>query len=266
MTWIRRSTLAAAILLVATVPSPAEIRFGITAEPYPPFTFKDASGRWAGWEIDVMDAVCAEMKETCRVEEVAWDGIIPALLAGQIDVIWASMLITAERGEVIAFTRMYYDTPPAIIGQKTGEPDISPARLAGKLLGVQVATGHERYALKYLVPEGAEVRSYPTQDEANSDLAAGRLDYVLANSSVLLDYLATAQGAACCELKGMIVKPADDPGLYGEGVGGGLRKEDAALKERLDAAIAALAKAGAFEEITRRYPQLEGRMTLPRVE
>ena len=265
MTWTFRSTLAAAVLLLAgSAPAMADIRFGIAAEPYPPFTSKDASGQWVGWEIDVMNALCAEMKETCRVEEVAWDGIIPALLAKRIDVIWASMLITDERKEVIGFTRMYYDTPPAMIGHKNGDLDISPARLAGKFIGVQVSTGHERYARRYLVPAGAELKTYPTQDEANNDLAAGRLDYVLANSSVLLDYLATAQGAACCELKGIIAKPADDPGIYGEGVGGGLRKEDTALKEKLDAAIAALAQAGTFEAITRNYPQLTGKMTLPK--
>ena len=54
------------------------------------------------------------------------------------------------------------------------------------------------------------------------------------------------------------------PGIYGEGVGGGVRKEDTALKEKLNAAISALAKAGKFEEITKNYPQLVGKMTLPK--
>jgi polar amino acid transport system substrate-binding protein len=144
--------------------------------------------------------------------------------------------------------------------------DVSPARLKGKALGVQVSTGHERYAQKYLVPEGVDLKTYATQDEANNDLAAGRLDYVLANSSALLDYLATSQGTACCELKAIVEKPKDDPGIYGEGVGGGVRKEDTALKDKLNAAIAALAKAGKFEEITKNYPQLVGKMTLPKAE
>ena len=268
MKWTRRSTFAAAaaLFLAASAPAMADLKFGVAAEPYPPFTSKDASGKWVGWEIDVMDAVCAEMKETCKVEEVAWDGIIPALTSKQIDVIWSSMLITSKRKETIDFTQMYYDTPPAMIGPKNGDMDISPAHLKGKTLGVQVSTGHERYATKYLVPEGVELKTYATQDEANNDLAAGRLDYVLANSSALIDYLGTSQGADCCELKGMIEKPKDDPGIYGEGVGGGVRKEDTALKEKLNAAITALAKSGKFEEITKKYPQLVGKMTLPKAE
>ena len=268
MNWTRRSTLAAvaAVLLSTSAPAMAELKFGVAAEPYPPFTSKDETGKWVGWEIDAMDAVCAEMKETCTVVEVAWDGIIPALTAKQIDVIWSSMLITEKRKETIDFTQMYYDTPPALIGQKNGDMDISPEHLKGKALGVQVSTGHERYASKYLVPAGIDMKTYATQDEANNDLAAGRLDYVLANSSALYDFLDTDQGKACCEMKSIIEKPKDDPGIYGEGVGGGVRKEDTALKEKLNAAITALAKAGKFEEITQKYPQLVGKMTLPKAE
>jgi polar amino acid transport system substrate-binding protein len=264
----RRLALASATLfmLATAAPAMADLKFGVAAEPYPPFTSKDATGKWVGWEIDLMDAVCAEMKEKCEIVEVAWDGIIPALTAKQIDVIWSSMLITEKRKQTIDFSNMYYDTPPAMIGQKNGDMDYSVEHLKGKVLGVQVSTGHERYASKYLVPNGVELKTYATQDEANNDLAAGRLDYVLANSSALFEFLDTDQGKQCCEMKGMIEKPKDDPGIYGEGVGGGVRKEDTALKDKLNAAIAALAKAGKFEEITSRYPQLVGKMTLPKAE
>ena len=90
--------------------------------------------------------------------------------------------------------------------------------VCGKMLDVQVSTGHERYATKYLVPSGVGLKTYATPDEANNDLAAGRLDSVLANSSPLYDFLDTDQGGGCCELKSIVVKPEDDPGIYGEGV------------------------------------------------
>src|SRR5258707_9114561 len=87
------------------------VRFGVAAELYPPFSNKDASGKWVGFEIDLMDAVCAEMKAKCSIVEVAWDGIIPALQASKFDVIWSSMLITDKRKETIDFTDKYYHTP-----------------------------------------------------------------------------------------------------------------------------------------------------------
>jgi polar amino acid transport system substrate-binding protein len=258
-----RSVFAAAIavaMMAGAGPAMADVRFGVAAEPYPPFTSKDASGKWVGWEIDLMNAVCAEMKEKCELVEVAWDGIIPALTSKQIDVIWSSMSITAERKQTIDFSNMYYNTPTVIIGAKTGDKDITPEHLAGKVIGVQVSTIHEKYVQKYYAAAGAEVKTYSTQDEANTDLAAGRLDYVQADGSALDAFLKSEQGAACCELKDQV---KDDPAILGEGVGGGIRKEDTALKEKLNAAIAALAKQGKFVEITKNYPDLVGKMINP---
>ncbi|QIG52679.1 transporter substrate-binding domain-containing protein [Nordella sp. HKS 07] len=237
----------------------ADLKFGVAAEPYPPFTSKDASGTWVGWEVDLMNAVCAQMKEKCELVEVAWDGIIPALTAKQIDVIWSSMSITPERKQTIDFTKMYYNTPTVIIGAKNGDTDITPEHLKGKTIGVQVSTIHQKYVEKYFGADST-IKTYQTQDEANNDLAAGRLDYVQADGSALDTYLKTDQGAACCELKGAV---PEDPEILGEGVGGGVRKEDTELKAKLDTAIDALAKSGEINKITEKYPELVGKMILP---
>src|SRR6478672_13595790 len=143
----RRIVVAAAALAMmagTATAAMADIKFGIAAEPYAPYTSKDASGKWVGWEIDLMNALCAQMNEKCDLVEVSWDGIIPALTSKQIDVIWSSMSITAERKKTINFTTMYYNTPTVLIGAKDGDKDISPDHLAGKTIGVQVSTIHQR--------------------------------------------------------------------------------------------------------------------------
>lgn len=262
MTFTRRIVLAAAAaaLMATAAPAMADLKFGVAAEPYPPFSSKDASGKWVGWEIELMDALCAQMNEKCSIVEVAWDGIIPALQAKQFDLIWSSMSITEERQKTIDFSDMYYNTPTVVIGAKTGDLDITPDHLKGKILGVQVSTTHERYAQKFFGAAGAEIKTYATQDEANNDLAIGRLDYVQADGSALEAFLETDQGKACCEMKGQV--PHDSETL-GEGVGAGILKDNTALKEKVNAAIAELAKAGKFEEITAKYPELVGKMITP---
>jgi polar amino acid transport system substrate-binding protein len=246
--------------MATSAPAMADLKFGVAAEPYPPFSSKDASGVWVGWEIDLMNALCAQMNEKCELVEVAWDGIIPALTSKQIDVIFSSMSITAERMQTIDFSSMYYDTPTVIIGAKNGDADITPEHLKGKIIGVQVSTIHEKYVQKYF-GGGSEIKTYATQDEANSDLAAGRVDYVQADGSALDAFLKTEQGTACCELKGQV--PADKD-ILGQGVGAGLRKEDTAVKDKINAALNELAKAGKFDEITSKYPDLVGKMVLPK--
>jgi polar amino acid transport system substrate-binding protein len=263
MKFTRRITLAVmatGLMFGVTSAAMADIKFGVAAEPYAPYSSKDASGKWVGWEIDLMNALCAQMNEKCQLVEVAWDGIIPALTSKQIDVIFSSMSITNERKKTIDFSDMYYNTPSNLIGPKDGDKDISPEHLKGKMIGVQVSTTHEKYVQKHFVPAGAEIKTYSTQDEANNDLAAGRVDYVQADSTALDAFLKSDQGKQCCELKGTV---PEDTEVLGVGVGAGVRKEDTALKDKINAAIAALAKDKKFSEITKNYPELIGIIVTP---
>jgi polar amino acid transport system substrate-binding protein len=263
MRLLLKTLASAAIALVATVGTASAegaLKFGVAAEPYPPFTVKGADGKWSGWEVDLMNAVCAEAKLQCEMTETAWDGIIASLTSKKIDVIWSSMSITAERMQTINFTTMYYNTPTVIIGAKNGDLNITPDHLAGKTVGVQVSTVHEKYVQKYFSAKST-VKTYQTQDEVNQDLAAGRVDYVQADGGTLDAFLKTDAGKACCELKAQV---PDDSEVLGVGVGGGVRKEDTELKGKIDAAIMALAKSGELEKITAKYPDLVGKMVLPK--
>lgn len=249
---------ATVALMAAATPANADIKFGVAAEPYAPFTVKDATGKWTGWEIDLMDAVCAKLGEKCEIVDTAWEGIIPALTAKQIDVIWSSMSITDERKKTIDFTNMYYNTPSQIMGPKNGDMDITPAHLKGKSLGVQVSTTHQFYAEKHYAE--STIKTYQTQEEANQDLFSGRLDYVQADSAALDAFLKGESGAACCEAKGIV---AEDVAILGLGAGGGVRKEDTELLAKLNAAISALAVDGTIQKITEKYAELNGVLELP---
>ena len=245
-------TFAAALLLGVAAMGVAKadpVKIGVAAEPYPPFTSPDASGKWVGWEIDFIDAVCAEEKLDCVITPVAWDGIIPALTTKKIDLIVSSMSITDERKKTIDFSDKYYNTPTAIIGPKDQKFGATPDDLKGKVIGVQVSTVHAVYAKKHFT--GAqEIKEYQTQDEANNDLAAGRIDAVQADSIALGEFLKTDQGKACCDLKGMV---APDDEVLGPGVGAGVRKEDTDLKGKINAGIKAIRSNGKYDEISKKY-------------
>ena len=250
-TALKTLAFAAAIGLAAVSGAAAEqVRVGFAAEPYPPFTSPDASGNWEGWEVDFMKAMCAEAELDCVITPVAWDGIIPALTSNKIDMIIGSMSITAERLETIDFSDKYYNTPTAVIGPKGTDFEPTPEGLSGKTIGVQVATVHQVYASKYFGENGATVKEYQTQDEANNDLAAGRIDAVQADSIALDAFLKTEQGAACCDLKGNV---KDDPDILGKGVGVGLRKGEDELKAKINAAIGAIRENGTYDEFSKKY-------------
>ena len=245
---MKKSALLAAAILLAAGSAQAQVRIGVAAEPYPPFASPDAGGNWVGWEIEIIDAVCAAAGLDCVLTPTAWDGIIPALVSGRIDAIMASMSITEDRLQTIDFSDPYYNTPTVIVGQRSMQMDATPEGLAGMVLGVQVSTIHQTYAQAYF-EAGSEIRTYQTQDEANQDLASGRIDATQADSLAMESFLATDAGA-CCEIKGTV---AMDEAILGRGVGAGVRKGDDELREAINRGIAAILADGTYDAITARY-------------
>ncbi|MDF3937099.1 transporter substrate-binding domain-containing protein, partial [Pseudomonas citronellolis] len=243
--------LTGAALLVAGVASAqAEtLRFAMAAEPYPPFSVKQPDGQWTGFEPDLIHKVCAEMKAQCEIDEVAWDGIIPALLAKKVDVIFNSLSITDEREKQIAFSVPYYDTPVAVAAPSGTEVNISPEGLKGKVIGVQISTVSSNYLKKYY-EKIADVRYYDTQDSVNADLVAGRIDLMMADGVAVKSFLDSPDAkAAGIVSKGEV--PYDP--LFGRGVGAGLRKDDTALKAKLDVAIAKLVASDDYKALSNKY-------------
>jgi polar amino acid transport system substrate-binding protein len=240
----------AAGLLLSGMAMAEPVKVGIAAEPYPPFASPDASGNWVGWEVDLIKAVCAAETMDCVITPVAWDGIIPALTSGQIDAIMASMTITEERMKTIDFSDKYYNTPTVVVAAKGSGITPTAEGLAGKIIGVQVSTIHQDYAQTHFAGSAAEIKLYQTQDEANQDLVAGRIDATQADSIALDAFLATEAGATCCEAVGAV---ADDPAILGAGVGVGLRKGEDELKARFNAGIAKVIADGTYDKISAPY-------------
>lgn len=246
---IARILLAAAALAIGAGAAQAEmkkVRIG-TEGAYPPFNSVDTAGKLVGFDIEIGEALCAKMKVECTFVAQDWDGIIPALLAKKYDLILASMSITDERKEKVAFTIPYYLTPGNFIAPKdTKITEITPAALKGKTIGAQSSTTGATYLEdKY---KDSEIKLYPTQDEANADLAAGRLDAVLADKFVLYEWLEKSTDGKCCKFVGPDLKDVNP-----QGTGIAVRKEDNELREALNKAIQEINADGNFAKINAKY-------------
>lgn len=239
---------ATAIALMMSASANAELRLGLDTAPYPPFASKTEDGKQQGFEIELGEAVCAAMGETCVWTPIAWDGIIPALTAKKIDAIFASMSITEERKKTIAFSDKYYNTPAALVAAKDSDISSDPASLSGKIVGVQVSTIHANYADKYFKDSADSVKTYQAFDEHNNDLVAGRVDAVVGDSLAMKPFLDSDDG------KGFEIKAElHDNAIFGDGVGVGLRKEDTELREKFNAAIKKVREDGTYEKIAKKY-------------
>jgi polar amino acid transport system substrate-binding protein len=240
------AALAASLLALGAAQAEMKtVRIG-TEGAYPPFNGIDSSGQLIGFDIDIGKALCAKMKVECTFVAQDWDGIIPALLAGKFDAIIASMSITDERKQKVAFTDRYYTTPGTFVAPANSTiTDVSPGGLKGKVIGAQSSTTGANYLeAKY---KDSEVKLYPTQDEANADLTAGRLDVGLADKFVLYEWLKTDAGK-CCKFVGQ-----DMMDVNPDGQGIAVRKEDNELREALNKALKEIKADGTYKSINAKY-------------
>jgi polar amino acid transport system substrate-binding protein len=237
---------AAMLAVSAGAASAQKLRLG-TEGAYPPFNYATADGKIEGFDIDIGNALCAEMKVECEFIVQDFDGSIPAIQAGKFDAI-INITINPERAEKVNFTRKYYQTPPAIAVPKDSTiAGATPDDLKGKAIGVQNGTVHANFAQEKYA--GSEIKSYPTGDDARADMANGRVDAVMDGSIILTEWLKSDAGA-CCKLLGVL---AADPAVHGPGVGIALKKGNDELTAKFDAAIDAIRANGKYKEINDKY-------------
>lgn len=222
-----------------------EIRIA-TEGAYPPFNVAQPDGSITGFDVDIANALCAAMKAKCTIVAQDWDGMIPALQANKFDAIIASMSITEERQKQIDFTDKYYTTPLAVVVPKESDlAGVTPADMKGRAVGAQASTTQGNYADEVYAKAGADVKLYPTQDEATADLQNGRIDALISDKFVVTDWLA-AEGKDCCRMLGDVPGTETDAGI-------GLRKGDEALRTAFNKAIADIRADGTYKTIVAKY-------------
>ena len=244
------SALFAACLLTTPVMAKEwkTVRFGVEGA-YPPFSWTDASGEIKGFDIDLANALCQQMAVKCELVAQDWDGMIPALLSRKYDGIIAAMSITDERRKKVDFTAKYAHIPNRFVAAKGTTLELTPAGLAGRRIGVQPATTHDKYLTDNFGSDVTIVR-YGNADEAYLDLKAGRVLALLADASAIDQGLLSKAGGDKFEYVGPALT---DRQWFGDGMGIAVRKGDQDLKAKLDEAIKALRANGKYQEINQKY-------------
>lgn len=218
--------LLAVTLLLATPALAAQKTWvnGIDAN-YPPFAYIDGKGNPAGFDVDSMNWIAKKMGFAVTHKPIAWDGIIPALLARQIDMICSGMSITAERAKQVNFSEPYWTVSRVFLVPAAST--LTPQDILSKpvKLGVQRGTSEADAIQKEQKEKGYsfELRQYESAPLAIEDLLNGRID------AALMDALPAEDSIA----KGRAVKKA---GIHGEpdNFGVAMRKEDAELAKLIN--------------------------------
>ena len=226
-----------------------ELRIGRDAT-YEPFEYKAPDGKLVGFEIDLANALCAEMKRRCVFIESPWDGIVPSLLAKKYDLIMSGMTVTDQRRKTVAFSDRITDIPYRVVVKTGAGLDGSPTALKGKKVGVLKGSTEADYADKYYAKAGATVNRYESTQESYLDLVSGRVDAVIGNLVEMKSgFLSKPEGKpfefSSYELKDQVV--------LGYGTGAAMRKQDAQLRAEFNSAIKTVRSNGTYKKIADKY-------------
>ncbi|GHE21703.1 transporter substrate-binding domain-containing protein [Halomonas urumqiensis] len=241
--------LGAALVAGSANAEVRDIRIGVDV-PYEPMEYRTPDGELTGFDIDLGDAMCAEIGIQCEWVVQGWDGIIPGLQARKYDAIMSSMTINEQRREQVLFSDPYITPPSAWFApadSEIGTP--SEETLEGLTVGVQRGTLQDNYVTD-LYGDVADVNRYATADDMVLDMDSGRLDAVFLDFPIGKSTLLDSDAGDYMLIGERITEPKE---YFGEGFGIAFRQRDQELAEAFNAALATLQENGTYDEIHERY-------------
>ena len=243
-----------------------------TEGAYEPWNLTKPDGTIDGYEPELLRNLCGRMKLECKIVTQDWDGMIPALQAGKIDVIMDALSITDERKKAIDFTLPYASTPGVFVSDKTGPlakapgsgttiklandgptPSMDDLRKAfkGKTIGLQTATVYEPFVVNNF-KDVATIKEYKTAAEHDIDLVTGRIDLTFDDATYF-----TAAFAKPDNKDMTYTGPQIGGAVWGPGEAFGIRKEDGDLIGLFNAALTEATKDGTVRTLSLKWFKLD---------
>ncbi|MBO5993695.1 MAG: transporter substrate-binding domain-containing protein, partial [Acidaminococcaceae bacterium] len=144
---------------------------------YPPFGSQDVTSKeYVGFDVDVIKAIGVAEGFNVTIHNIPFDGLIPALQAGNIDVAINDITINEDRAKSVDFSKRYYIAGLGVVVKKDNNSIKTEKDLEGKRLGVSIGSTGEEAARK--IP-GAKLKVFNQLNEAFLELKNSGVDAVI---------------------------------------------------------------------------------------
>ncbi|WOF17050.1 amino acid ABC transporter substrate-binding protein [Methanoplanus sp. FWC-SCC4] len=213
--------------------------------PYQPFSMLDDEGNPTGFDVESIEWIAEDQGFSVEFKTIAWDGAIPALQSGSIDIIISGMTITPERAEKINFSTPYWTVNQAVIAMDDSDATVDEL-MAGELTigthrGCTAAIWIDQNLVETGIMPEENLKLYDNPPLAVADLINGRVDTVMYDSTVIYDII---EG-----------KPVKKIGLVetNEQFGIAVRKSDPELLEKINTGLENLMESPKWDEMIEKY-------------
>jgi ABC-type amino acid transport substrate-binding protein len=216
-----------------------------TDATYPPFEMIDpANKNIVGYDIDLINAICALANCKTSIKSAAWDGIFPALQKGDYDAVISGVTITAERDKTMDFTDPYIEVGQVVLVRANETRIKGVGDLATRTVAVQRGTTNDDAASTMQKERKIKnIKRFPTFDLAVKSLLNRDVDAVIIDSVAGAGYMGTNPGK---------LKVAGEK-FTSESLGIVVREGDAELQTAFNAALKVLRENGTLDRLYQKW-------------
>ncbi len=244
----RRLVLAAGAFAVFAASQPAlsqaaerTIVVGSSAT-YAPFAFENSSREVVGFDIDIVNAIAEKQGLKLRIVNTPFTSIFASLNNGDVDTVISGVTINDRRKQSFDFSQPYFDARQLIAVPQSSDVK-SLDDIKGKKVAVVSGSTADDVVSRLLGKTSPDIRRFESTPLIISELASGGVDAAIGDNGVIAYRVAQASG----------LKVVEDPDFPKESFGIVVRKGDDALREQLDAGLAAIRADGSYNTIYKKW-------------
>lgn len=204
---------------------------------FKPFEYKQGNDV-VGFDVDLAREIARDMGKELKIEDMAFDGLLPALSSGQVDMVVAGMSVTPDRAKNALFSDPYYSAAQRLV-VKRGSDIRNKYQLAGRKIGVQLGTTGDTLASKI---DGARVSQFPTAPSVLQELQSGGVEVVILDDAPAAQYVAN--------FPALEILPGS---LSDENYAIAIRQGNRELLDQVNRTIAAMKKDGRYDNLIRKH-------------
>ncbi|MBW1956426.1 MAG: glutamine ABC transporter substrate-binding protein GlnH [Deltaproteobacteria bacterium] len=233
--WLSIVVAAMMILICGSTVYAEKLRVGVDTA-FVPFEFKGPDGKYTGFDVELWDAIAKRLKLEYELIPMDFNGLIPGLTTGNLDVVLAAIFIKSSREKAIDFSHPYFRAGLKVMVRAENKDIRGPEDLKGKVVAVKTGTA----TVDYVNTLGtAKIVKFPNIDQAYLEVVTGGADAAMHDTPNVLYYIKTA-GQGRVKAVGPDVKAA----FYGIGF-----QQGSELRDKVNVALLEMMEDGAYDKL-----------------
>ncbi len=209
---------------------------------YPPFNSIDqATGKGVGWDYDAVTEICKRLNCVPEFKQAAWDGIFPAMQAGEFDMLADGVTFTEERAKIVDFSDPYVEVNQYLLVRVDETRTVEQMKAdANAKIGTQIGTTNEIAAKAYFTNK--TIQSFEDFGAAVLALKSGDIDGVVIDNIAGVGFMKENEGVF--KFAGQIAAGEKLAFVF---------PPKGTLRDAVNAALAAMTADGTLEQINKKW-------------